>query len=143
MGVFEEVVINAKTAAENVGKEAGRLVDISRLRFNAADLQKEISKKYETLGRMVYDSRKSGDTSGMSFDDHINSIDALYKKLDEINEKINNLSRKLACPSCGFKNDENAVYCSKCGAKLGTQQQPAKEPSEDNCQTSDQNSDSI
>lgn len=143
MGVFEEVVINAKTAAENVGKEAGRLVDISRLRFNAADLQKEISKKYETLGRMVYDSRKSGDTSGMSFDDHINSIDALYKKLDEINEKINNLSRKSACPSCGFKNDENAVYCSKCGAKLGMQQQPAKEPSEDNCQTSDQNSDSI
>ena len=37
MGVLEDVVINAKSAAETVSKEAGRLVDISRLRFSAAE----------------------------------------------------------------------------------------------------------
>ena len=59
MGVLEDVVINAKSAAETVSKEAGRLVDISRLRFSAAEIQKEISKKLENLGRIVYDSHKS------------------------------------------------------------------------------------
>ena len=129
MGVLEDVVINAKTAAENMGKEAGRLVDISKLRFSAADVQKEISKKFETLGRMVYDSHKSGNSSGSSFDEHIEGIDVLYQKLDEINGKINALSRKSSCSNCGFKNDENATFCSRCGTKLGDQHKNAEAPS--------------
>ena len=77
MGVLEDVVINAKSAAETVGKEAGRLVDISRLRFSAAELQKEISRKYESLGRMVYDSHKSGNSVDINFDEHVKGIDML------------------------------------------------------------------
>ena len=125
MGVLEDVVINAKSAAFSVSKEAGRLVDISKLRFSAAELQKEISKKYETLGRMVYDSRKAGNSESVSFDEHIESIDVLYKNLDDVNEKINALSRKTACPNCGFRNDDNAAFCSRCGAKLAGQQPDA------------------
>lgn len=143
MGVFEDVVMNAKTAAENVGKEAGRLVDISKLRFTAADLQKEISKKYETLGRMVYESRKSGDASGISFDEHIESIDILYQKLDEVNGKINTLSRKTSCPNCGFRNDENAAFCSRCGSRLDRQTQNTQAPSDENSADSAEEGDSI
>ena len=119
MGVLEDVVINAKSAAETVGKEAGRLVDISKLRFGAAELQKEISRKYETLGRMVYDCRKSGNSVDLSFDEHVQAIDSLYQKLDEINEKINVLRKKTVCPKCGFNNDEKSLFCSRCGTKLG------------------------
>ena len=91
MGVFEEVVINAKTAAATVGKKAERLVDISKLRLNSAEIESEITKKYEALGRFVYDS---------------------------INEKINMLRKKVPCPVCGCQNDENALFCSHCGVKL-------------------------
>ena len=34
MGILDDVVINAKTAAEAVGKKAGQIVDVSKLRFN-------------------------------------------------------------------------------------------------------------
>ena len=50
MGVLEDVVVNAKSAAETVGREAGRLVDLSKLRFTASDIQREMAKEYETLG---------------------------------------------------------------------------------------------
>ena len=122
MGVFEDVVINARSAAETVGKEAGRWVDISRLRFSAAEIQKEISKRLENLGRMVYDSRKSGSPVDISFDGQIESIDALYKRLDEVNEKINILRKKTVCLKCGFDNAEDSVFCSRCGTKLGAEQ---------------------
>ena len=122
MGVFEDAVINAKSAAVSVGKEAGRIVDISMLRIDAADIQKDISKKFESLGRSVYDSVKSGNAAGISFDENIEAIDGLYQKLDEVNEKINVLRRKTACPSCGFRNDEKAQFCSRCGAKLDRKQ---------------------
>ena len=108
MGVLEDVVVNAKSAAETVGKEAGRLVDLSRLRFNASDIQREISKKYEALGRMVYDAGKKGGSADRGLDDIIRQIDGLYHKLDEVNGRINVLSRKKVCPSCGFKNDDKA-----------------------------------
>lgn len=118
MGVFEEVVFNAKTAAATVGKKAGRLVDISKLRLNATELSNEISKRYEALGRVVYDAFKEGqDVSGL-VDECVVSIDALYKRLDEVNEKINTLQKKTSCPICGAQNAEGALFCSHCGTKL-------------------------
>lgn len=128
MGVFEDVVINAKSAAATVGKKAERLVDVSKLRVSAAELNGEISKKYEALGRLVYDSVKSEtDAHGLTRE-YVESIDVLYEKLDEINEKINVLSNKSACPVCGARNTEDALFCSHCGVKLKYNEQSAEEP---------------
>lgn len=51
MGLLEDVAVNAKSAVTVVGKTAGKLVDISKLRISAAQLNSEISKRYESLGR--------------------------------------------------------------------------------------------
>ena len=56
MGILDDVVINAKSAAEAVGKKAGQLVDMSKLRINVAELNAEISKRYEALGEYVYET---------------------------------------------------------------------------------------
>lgn len=127
MGVFEDVVLNARTAATTVGKRAERLVDISKLRVNAAEINGDISKKYEALGRLVYDSVKAGATPEGMVDEYVEGIDVLYLKLDEINEKINVLSNKSACPICGTKNGEDALFCSHCGTKLKYNGQAAEE----------------
>lgn len=125
MGVFEDVIMNARTAAETVGKEAGRLVDLSRLRLDAAEIQRDISKKYESLGRIVYDSCKSGSPADAGCGEYIVGIDDLYRKLDEVNEKIRVLRRKTDCPKCGFSNDEKATFCSRCGTKLSDEAEGA------------------
>ena len=36
MGIFDDVVVNAKSAAQTVGKMAGQFVDMSKLRINMA-----------------------------------------------------------------------------------------------------------
>ena len=51
MGILDDVVINAKTAAEAVGKKAGQIVDVSKLRFNVAELNAEISKGMKKQSR--------------------------------------------------------------------------------------------
>ena len=55
MGILDDVMINAKTAAEAVGKKAGQIVDVSKLRFNVAELNAELSKRYEALGEYLYE----------------------------------------------------------------------------------------
>ena len=37
MGLFEDVVVNAKSAVDVVGKKASKIVDVSKLRISAAD----------------------------------------------------------------------------------------------------------
>lgn len=127
MGVFEEVVINAKSAAATVGKKAERLVDISKLRVNATELNGEISKKYEALGRLVYDSVKANASPEGLVEEYVESIDALYQKLDDVNDKINSLRKKSACPVCGTQNAEDALFCSHCGVKLKYNETSAEE----------------
>lgn len=118
MGIFEDVMSNAKSAAANVGKKAGRLVDISKLRMNAAELNNEINKRYEALGRVVYNAAKEEqDVKGL-IDECAISIDSLYLRLDEVNEKINRLQNKTVCPVCSAENPESSMYCSHCGNKL-------------------------
>lgn len=64
MGILDDVVINAKTAAEAVGKKAGQIVDVSKLRFNVAELNAEISKRYEALGEYVYENCREAPGGG-------------------------------------------------------------------------------
>ena len=56
MGILDDVVINAKTAAEVVGKKAGQIMDVSKLRINVAELNAELSKRFEALGNYVYEN---------------------------------------------------------------------------------------
>ena len=69
MGLFENIVSNAKQAANVVGKKTGELVDTSKLKLQAVDLNSDIKRNYEALGRAVYESRKQGIDSTEEIDD--------------------------------------------------------------------------
>ena len=84
MGLFEDVVVNAKEAVNAVGKKAGQMVDISKLRLSAADLNNEISKRFEALGRVIYDAKKTGNDSADLADEGITTIDDLYEQMDAL-----------------------------------------------------------
>lgn len=118
MGLFEDVVVNAKSAVNVVGKKAGQIVDVSKLRISAADLNNEISKRYESLGRTVYEAKKTENDSSDLVNECITAIDDLYEQLDAINEQLVAMRAKLVCKNCGEENPQTAVYCNKCGHKL-------------------------
>lgn len=118
MGLLEDVVVNAKSAVSTVGKKAGQIVDISKLRLNAADLNSEISKRFEALGRVIYDAKKTGNSADDLAGECIAAIDELYEQLDAVNEQLSALRKKCICKGCGEENSQSAVYCSKCGRKL-------------------------
>ncbi|WP_101696457.1 hypothetical protein [Clostridium minihomine] len=95
MGLFEDVVINAKTAANAVGKKAGQLVDVSKLKISAAELNIEINKKYEALGKAVYDAKKADSDPADLVAEAMVAIDELQEQLDALNEQIKDASTQL------------------------------------------------
>ena len=118
MGLLEDVVINAKSAVNVVGKKAGKIVDISKLRISAAELNNEINKRYESLGRVVYDAAKTENSAEELTAECVAAIDDLYEQLDAVNEQISAIRNRTICASCGEENPQGASYCCKCGTKL-------------------------
>ena len=60
MTTFEDILCKGKNAAECVGKKATDLVEVTKLKMEAAETEKDIASTLEGLGRLVYDGRKSG-----------------------------------------------------------------------------------
>ena len=131
MGLFEDVVVNAKSAANVVGKKAGQLVDVSKLKISAADLNNEIGKRFEALGRILYNAKKNGTDASAMVEENITAIDDLYEQLAAINQQLTQLRNKTMCKACGEENPQDAVYCNRCGKKLAEEEQkPDEEPQE-------------
>jgi ribosomal protein L40E len=118
MGIFEDVVSKAKSAADFAGKKTGEIVEISKLRFLAADLQSKINKEYLDLGIIVFNAEKSGEDFKEEITNKSTVIEDLYHQLSKTNEKIAELRRMKKCLVCNYANPEDANYCLKCGAKL-------------------------
>lgn len=118
MGMLDDFIVNAKSAASAVGKQASKFADVSKLRINAADLKNDISKHFEALGRVVYDAKKTGGDSAQAVSDAVASIDSLQEQLDAVNSQIASANAKTICSHCGQENSKDAVFCSKCGYKL-------------------------
>lgn len=101
-------------------------MDISKLRLSAADVNREISRRLEALGRIVYDSQKSGYDPTEMVKESISCIDELYEQLDVISSELDAARNKVTCPQCGSVNPQESFYCSRCGAKL-VKDEPADE----------------
>ncbi len=118
MDIFDNIVNGTLNAANTVSKTTRNIVEISRLRLNAAELNGEILKKYEALGRLVYESHMdSTDVSDM-VSECVENINEAYRRLDEVNEKIATTMKRRRCTSCSAVNSNDALYCNRCGKRM-------------------------
>jgi ribosomal protein L40E len=120
MSILEDVLLNARTAVDTVGKKAGQVIDVSKLRIAAADLKSDISRKYQILGRVAYEEAITGKDYSANKAELIEKIGELKGELESVMELIASSGNKIKCTSCGAYNSKKAVFCNKCGEKLDT-----------------------
>ena len=81
MKILDDVVVNAKSVASEIGKKAGKAFDLSKLKFNAADLSGEINKKYKSLGKLVFLAKREGAENDLVIENVMNEIEQLQDGL--------------------------------------------------------------
>lgn len=118
MTTVEEVICKAKELAQTAGKKTGELVNLGKLKLEIAETQRDISARYELIGRYMYEASKNG----VSVEER---LPALYEKIDALKEKVAELERQMdelrhtkSCNDCGKSNPKDAAYCQKCGKSL-------------------------
>lgn len=119
MAMFDDVVSRVKGVAETAGKKTGELVELGKIKLKIADLRREIAGAHEGLGRLVYDSRKSGEQVDDMVDACIDHIGTLNAELEELEERVMESKNVVRCDACNAFNESTAVFCNQCGQKLG------------------------
>ena len=110
MGILDDVVVNAKSAAEAVGKKAGQLVDVSKLRINLAELNAEISKRYEALGEYVYEACREQLAEDAEAVGKMAEIDELIAQQAAVAKELSDKQNKVTCPTCGKQSAVGTRY---------------------------------
>ena len=116
---MERIISEIKNTADKVAKKSGELVELSKAKLNIANIKTDISSNYKILGEMIYIAqRDKTEVNPEKLDEIISKIDALYERLAEFNEIANGLMNKKLCPDCRKANEDDAVFCSKCGYRF-------------------------
>lgn len=131
MGTFENLLNKAKRGAKTVGDKTSDFVEVTKLKMNLADIEKEIADNFEGLGRMVYDAKKTDIDVCDKLDACIETIDKLEEAAEAVREQIYACKNLARCLSCGEVVENSAAFCHKCGAPLTVEDEaPAEETEE-------------
>ena len=131
MGIIDDVVVNAKSAAESVGKTASMWMDVSKLKINMSELNGEIVKKKQLLGEYVYDLCHDSALGNPEISGKIAEIDELVEQVNLIGKSLLDRQNKTVCTVCGRTSPTSALFCSGCGAKLERMVPPAAKEAAD------------
>lgn len=113
MAIFDDVVVNAKSAAAVVSKKAGTIIDLSKLRISLASLRSELSKQYSALGEAVYNNEPEEEIAAIKA-----AIAEVKQNIDDVEKILDNSKNTCTCPACGQKLPKNAQFCSTCGTAI-------------------------
>ncbi len=118
MGFFEDALNKTKEVVDVAYKKTGEVVNVEKLKFNAASLKTKREKDYAELGKIYFELVKDN----TDLDDNTrNLVDAIAEKNDEIirlNQDIQSFKNKKLCPNCNTSIEANSTFCKNCGEKL-------------------------
>jgi ribosomal protein L40E len=67
---------------------------------------------------MVYKASKEHSDCTDYVTEKTAAIDAVIEERDKLVNELNVHRNIKICPSCGADNEQNDIFCSKCGTKL-------------------------
>lgn len=118
MGMFNDILENAKAVAIKFGEKANDVYDITKLSAVKGRISSEIDKCYKALGNKYYILHKEEKLMNADFSSELSALDELHTQYDTIVKQINDLKNIKRCPVCGNAQNTDKPFCADCGAKL-------------------------
>lgn len=125
MSYFEKIgnTISAKT--REISQKAKAFSETSSLNNIIKAEQHKIDTNYKMMGKLYFE--KYGDCPADEFSESVSAVRVSLKKISETKEQIEKIRKRNCCPNCGTAFKPDAVFCSKCGAKIKEEKpQPQK-----------------
>ncbi len=104
----------SKTAASKTENAVSR----AKLKFSISEAKDKIDEIYKSIGESVYSYYLEHGSVDEEATEQCKKIDDLNKEIEDLNSQLADLRAMVKCTYCGVYNKTDAVFCSKCGAKL-------------------------
>jgi len=118
MAFFEDLSKKITDTVDVVGKKTGEAVEIQKLRSQISNLERNMDKNYNILGKMLYD----GYQDGMELTDEAKAlceeITGSAVLIREYESEIAEIRGLRKCPNCDAAVGEDVNFCPRCGKKL-------------------------
>lgn len=108
----------AADAAYGVGKKAGELLSVAKLRIRIATLEGSVDECLMTLGEMLYATHTGDPTDSETLLAKLQEIDGLKAEIAALNAQIGREQEAQTCATCGAAVKEGDAFCRECGEKL-------------------------
>lgn len=115
------------SAAQKAGQYVGEKYDVVKLKIELNRLQSDQKNIFADIGRTMFLLQSGGfaDNGITNAVDAQQLVDQLLllaeekqQNIDELTDKLNQLSGSVVCVVCGRVCDARDTYCPTCGAKL-------------------------
>jgi ribosomal protein L40E len=117
MSFLDETFDTAKELFDTASKKTAQTVEIGKINLAITKAKADLAKKYETLGRVYYQTRQ-GDADDEGLDLLSAEVEQANAKLAYLKEKLQTAKQMKICSVCGQKNPASADYCNHCGKTL-------------------------
>ncbi len=108
----------AADAAYGVGKKAGELLSVAKLRIRIATLEGSVEECLTELGEMLYATHTGDPTDSETLLAKLQEIDGLKAEIAALNAQIGREQEARTCATCGAAARDGDAFCRECGEKL-------------------------
>ncbi len=118
MSKFNSFMNKALDLANATGKKTGEIVESSKLKLQISQLNNDLDKIYQKMGQLAYQQIKSDVNNASTLQAKAEEADALIRQIEELSDKVAEVTNQSKCESCGSNNNSGVAFCSRCGAGL-------------------------
>lgn len=122
MELWEDISKKVGDAANAVGRQAGKVTDIAKLKYNISVRKGKREKLFESIGELRYEEIKNGVDNSEAIAAIIADIDVLIEEINDLRARLDEITGVSRCPKCGVKIARGSAFCSFCGEKIETEE---------------------
>ena len=116
--ILAKVKEKASVAADYTAKQAGKVVETTKLNLRLYELNGDIEDDERRIGQIVYAAHRGETADQAELDALLVKLDAAHADAADLRRKIAERRKKKTCPSCGRACAEEDDFCSGCGASM-------------------------
>lgn len=127
---LDKILETGAQLADSAKKTATDLAQKGKKQVDLMNAQTRLSKAQRQLGALVYSLEKNGEKNDLLVKKYVDAISAIEEEIESLKKQESQTSYtytytapaqepgKKTCPQCGAEVDEDALFCSGCGAQL-------------------------
>ena len=108
----------AADVAFGVGKKAGELLSVAKLRVRIASLEGDVKDRFSQIGELLYATHTGAPTESEVLLVKLQEIAGLKAEIARMQAEIRKEEEAHTCPTCGAFVKEGDAFCGACGGKL-------------------------